>query len=84
MACKKMGSPHLKGCTLYTSAEPCPMCLAATYWARIDKIYVGARYEGVLLVEAGRTRGGFLLGRVSHSPSISPCVSCFTQRTERA
>lgn len=41
-ACKKMGSPHLKGCILYTSAECCPMCLSAAYWAHLDKIYYGA------------------------------------------
>lgn len=41
-ACKKLGTPHLEGCTLYTSAECCPMCLATAYWAHIDKIYCGA------------------------------------------
>ena len=41
-ACKKIGSPHLKGCVLYTSAECCPMCLATAYWARLDKIYYAA------------------------------------------
>jgi len=47
-ACKKMQSPHLDGCVLYTSAEPCPMCLAASYWAHIKHIYTGARVEDAL------------------------------------
>jgi guanine deaminase len=41
-ACKKLGTPHLDGCILYSSAECCPMCLAAAYWAKISKIYHGA------------------------------------------
>ena len=47
-ACKKLGSPHLDGCVLYTSAECCPMCLAAAYWAHVDHIYYGARIEDSL------------------------------------
>lgn len=44
-ACAKEGSPHLTNCILYTSAECCPMCLSAAYWARIDHIYFAARVE---------------------------------------
>ncbi|MHB1049101.1 MAG: nucleoside deaminase [Bacteroidota bacterium] len=38
-ACKILGTFQLKGCEIYTSCEPCPMCLGAIYWARPDKIY---------------------------------------------
>ncbi|MGH9606577.1 MAG: nucleoside deaminase [Terracidiphilus sp.] len=41
-ASKTLGAFTLAGCELYTSCEPCPMCLAASYWARIDAIYYGS------------------------------------------
>jgi guanine deaminase len=44
-ACQKLGAFELKGCELYTSCEPCPMCLAAAYWARIDRVYFGNSAE---------------------------------------
>lgn len=37
-ACKHLNSFQLTGCTIYTSCEPCPMCLSAIYWARAEKI----------------------------------------------
>jgi len=39
IACKDLNNFSLKGCDLYTTCEPCPMCLSAIYWARIDKVY---------------------------------------------
>jgi len=39
VAAKKLNTFDLSGCVIYTSCEPCPMCLGAIYWARIDKIY---------------------------------------------
>lgn len=40
-ACRKLGTFDLGGCTIYTSCEPCPMCLGAIYWARIGRIFYG-------------------------------------------
>ncbi|HEK19646.1 MULTISPECIES: nucleoside deaminase [unclassified Mucilaginibacter] len=39
LACQELGTFNLEGCVIYTSCEPCPMCLGAIYWARIDKVY---------------------------------------------
>lgn len=39
MACTALNTFDLTGCVIYTSCEPCPMCLSAIYWARIDQIY---------------------------------------------
>ena len=44
-ACAALGTFKLEGCTLYTSCEPCPMCLAAAYWARVDGIVYGSSRE---------------------------------------
>ncbi len=44
-ACKELGSFQLEGCELYTSCEPCPMCLGAIYWARPNTIYYGCSRE---------------------------------------
>lgn len=44
-ACKKVGSPHLTGATMFTSCECCPMCYATSYWAQIDKVYYAASWQ---------------------------------------
>ena len=44
-ACARLGTFSLEGCEIYASGEPCPMCLAAIYRARVDRIYYGNRKE---------------------------------------
>lgn len=39
LACQKLNTFDLSGCVIYTSCEPCPMCLGAIYWSRIETIY---------------------------------------------
>src|ERR1700679_2113921 len=44
-ACATLGSFSLAGCEIYSSCEPCPMCLAAIYWARLGAIYFGSNQQ---------------------------------------
>ena len=44
-ACRRLRSFSLSGCDLYTTGEPCPMCLGAIYWARLDRIFFGFTVE---------------------------------------
>lgn len=44
-ACQKLGTFQLEGCTIYTSCEPCPMCLGAIYWARPEKVFFACTRE---------------------------------------
>lgn len=40
-ACRKLNTYDLNGCVIYSSCEPCPMCLGAIYWAHLDKLFFG-------------------------------------------
>ncbi len=50
-ACRALGRFHLRGCRIYASCEPCPMCLGAIYWARLDRLYFAASRDDA--AEAG-------------------------------
>ncbi|GJG35489.1 nucleoside deaminase [Prevotella lacticifex] len=50
-ACKKLGTFDLTGCVIYTSCEPCPMCLGAIYWAHLDKIYFANNREDAAAID---------------------------------
>ncbi len=65
-ACRRLGAFHLAGCEIYTTCEPCPMCLGAIYWARVARVYYGATREDAarsgfddefLYLEVARPRG---------------------------
>lgn len=51
-ACRELDSFDLSGCVLYTTCQPCPMCMGAIFWARISTVYYGATEEDA-------ARGGF-------------------------
>lgn len=49
-ACEKLGTYQLTGCEVFTSCEPCPMCLGAIYWARPDRVvYANTRQEAAAI-----------------------------------
>jgi tRNA(Arg) A34 adenosine deaminase TadA len=50
-ACKRLNTYNLESCELYSSCEPCPMCLGAIYWARIKKLYYAATKEDAAKAE---------------------------------
>ena len=50
-ACKKLNTFDLRGCELYTSCEPCPMCLSAIYWSHIDLVYYGNSRENAAEIQ---------------------------------
>lgn len=51
MACQKLSTFRLSGCVIYTSCEPCPMCLSAIYWAGLDKIYFANTKEDARTID---------------------------------
>ena len=64
-ACKKLGTFELKGCEMYTSCEPCPMCLGAIYWARLDRVYFGNSAEDAQKIGFDDS---FIYGQIEQAP----------------
>jgi tRNA(Arg) A34 adenosine deaminase TadA len=55
-ACRKLKRVHLEDCVIYSSCEPCPMCLSAIYWARLDQVfYAGTRQDAARIGFLDRT-----------------------------
>ena len=50
-ACNKLNTFNLEGCELYSSCEPCPMCLSAIYWSHVDKVYYGNSREDAAKIQ---------------------------------
>jgi len=64
-ACKKLNTFDLSNCEIYASCEPCPMCLASIYWARIHKIYyAGNRHDA----EAAGFDDSFIYNELNKNP----------------
>lgn len=82
-ACQVVGDFRLTDATLYASCEPCPMCLSATYWARIHRVFHAASREDAAAagfddlalyaeIKGNRERGTVSLRRVEHHAATDP------------
>jgi guanine deaminase len=69
-ACHNVKTFSLTGATIYTSCEPCPMCLGAIYWARLDRIYYGATCEDAAKINFDDYKFYEELGKPFESRSI--------------
>ena len=69
-ACGRVGSPKLHGCILYTSAAPCPMCFAATYWAALDAVISAASVDDAK--RYGNFDDSFIYAQFAAAPDERP------------
>ena len=69
-ACRALGVFSLAGCELYSSCEPCPMCLAAAYWARLDRVIFGNTRRQASAIGFSDARIYRELGRKDGRPSL--------------
>lgn len=78
-ACKKLGTFSLQGCEIYTSCEPCPMCLSAIYWAKIEHIYYGNTRDDADKIGFG---DDYIYKQIPLNPSLRSIPSTLIMRTE--
>lgn len=72
-ACKKLGTFDLSGCELYTTAEPCTMCMAACMWANIKKIYYGCTLKDNEMIGFRDMKLDEAFGNRDGAKEICPC-----------
>lgn len=79
-ACQRESTFNLKGCVIYSSCEPCPMCLSALYWAGVSRIYYGCTQEDA---EAVNFSDRFIYREIEkpQDERMIPCVKMDSSRT---
>jgi tRNA(Arg) A34 adenosine deaminase TadA len=78
-ASRKLGTFDLSGCEIYTSCEPCPMCLGAIYWAHLDRMYYGNTKEDAKEIGFDDS---FIYKELELSPSLRRLISVPLMRDE--
>jgi tRNA(Arg) A34 adenosine deaminase TadA len=73
-ACSALSTFRLVGCELYTSCEPCPMCLAAIYWAHIERFYFGCSTADAIGFSDDAIRRQFALPAAARSIQAIPLM----------
>ena len=73
-ACAKLGEFKLTGCTVYSSCEPCPMCLSALYWAGVERIFYGNTKEDAKAINFDDS---FIYDQIAldYSERSIPCIN---------
>ena len=74
-ATRKLGTFSLEGCVIYTSCEPCPMCLGAIYWAHLDAIYYANNRNDAAAIDFD---DDFIYREIALAPD--PCTRCCATR----
>ena len=78
-ACAKLGDFKLAGCTIYSSCEPCPMCLSALYWAGVERIFYGNTKEDAKAINFDDS---FIYDQIAldYSERSIPCINIMREQ----